>query len=627
MLRIRNARLFHNGRSSAPPLPGIPDRNHVGRAPVFTIMIIFLLCMGGFVYYYRSSVVPAKQKNNAVSSPDKTTREGWKQQASTGPEAKTSSEIQEKRKAQDVENSKKDLVAGWVTITDPWDREVTKFRAAMAGDGWLALPARACLAGKTWEFVPDSGRKGTISGGLWVYGDSVGLWRTETNAAAEKGQELGSWNEKEPLAWSSLESDLEYPFVMLKPGRPDGFFIASPLPDFIREIGIFTQNGTIVGWSFGDWLEKGYMWKGLDVHELTARTFVSSFYNITFANGREEKFAMASSMPEDHGGIHQLASFIDGFRLAPKLAVEDTPFYVLPEEVTGKMHTIVTTLLQRGDERKIITMLDTQALKSIGDIRLVMDVVTAIKSVNGYEAAIGEIEDSGLFIMGRQGGSVPAFSKLHAELYQEWLQSLVSAGSVERGLQAYDSARAYFPDDPSIHLLGVELHILNGDWEEAERLLYVRDYPPRLQDRFSLLALRISEMKGQDEQIVIRFPDRSSRIVVTAVINETRFQDFLVDTGASMVTIPSSAAETLGLETLEGYRGESRSVATAGGVVTAREVIIHALEIDGWTEYDVRALVLDMPDQPGLGLLGLNYLGRFQVDLEPDEGTLKLTPR
>jgi len=272
-------------------------------------------------------------------------------------------------------------------------------------------------------------------------------------------------------------------------------------------------------------------------------------------------------------------------------------------------------------------MLNSQVLKSIGDIHLVMDVAAVIKSVYGYEAAIGEIEDSGLTIIRKQGVSVPAFSKLHAELYQDWLESLVSAESVDRGLQIFDTAKAYFPDDPYIHLSGVELEILNGDWEEAERLLYMRNYPPELQDRFSLLALRISEMKGDEGQIVIRFPSRSSRILVTAVINGAGEQKFLVDTGASMVTIPSSAVETLGLEIVEGYHASRRSVSTAGGVVMAREVIIEALEINGWTEYDVRALVLDMPDQPQLGLLGLNYLGRFQVDLKPEEGMLKLKPQ
>jgi clan AA aspartic protease (TIGR02281 family) len=601
---------------------------HFGRAPFFSVMIIFLICIGGFVYYYRNYVAPVNQQTEKGAVPDKEDREKWNQETQKELEADLRSEIQEKAQAQDIKEIEKKPVPGWVFITDPWGWEVTKFRAAMSGEGWLALPSRACLAGKRWEFSPDdSGRKGKISGGLWVYGDSVGLWRIEKNTAAESGPELGFWNEKEPVAWSSLESGQELPFVKLEPGRRDGFFISSSLPDAIKEIGIFMQDGTIVGWSFGDWLEKGYMWKGQDGKELKERTWVSSFYNITFANGREEKFAMASSMRKDNDGIDQLAAFIDGFRLQPKLALEDTPVYLLPEEVIGKMRHIVTSVLHRRNESKVITMLNSQVLKNIGDIHLVMDVAAVIKSVYGYEAAIREIEDTGLSIIRNQGSSVPAFSKLHAELYREWLQSLVSEGSVDRGLQTFDAAKTYFSDDPYIHLLGVELEILNGDWEEAERLLYMRTYPPELQDRFSLLALRISEMKGEEEEIVVRFPSRSGRIVVTAVVNGTSYQEFLVDTGASMVTIPSSAVEKLGLEISEGYHGSRHSVSTAGGIVMASEVIIDAIEINGWIEYDVRALVLDMPDQPELGLLGLNYLSRFQVDLKPEEGVLKLTPR
>jgi clan AA aspartic protease (TIGR02281 family) len=613
-----------NSNPHITPFQGTPGSDDFGRTPFFTIMIIFLICVAGFVYYSRTSVAPVEQEPEAVSTTDKRDHEKWKEDTRKELEAELRSEMQKKGEAQDVKSNKENLVDGWVTITDPWGMQVTKFRAAIAANGWLALPARACLAGNRWQFFPDSGTKGQISGGLWVYGDSVGLWRLEKTTATEKGPELGSWNKKKPVSWTSLESDKKYPFVNLGPGRPDGFFISSSLPDSINEIGIFMQDETIVGWSFGDWLEKGYMWKEKALKE---RTWVSSFYNITFANGREEKFAMASSMQKTHDGLDQLASFIDGFRLQPKLTLEDTPDYLLPEEVIRKIRHIVTTMLRRGNERKIIAMLNSQVLKSIGDIHLAMDVVAAIKSVHGYEPAIGEIEDSGLSIIEKPGNNVPAFNKVHTELYKDWLQSLVSEESVDKGLQTYDIAKGYFPDDPYIHLFGVELEILNGNWEEAERLLYMRNYPAELQDRFSLLALRISEMKGQEEEIVVRFPSRSSRIIVTAVVNETSYQEFLVDTGASLVTIPSSAAEALGLDVVEGYHGGKRSVSTAGGVVMAHEVIIDAIEINGWIEYDVRALVLDMPDQPGLGLLGLNYLGRFQVDLKPEEGMMRLKPR
>jgi predicted aspartyl protease len=56
-------------------------------------------------------------------------------------------------------------------------------------------------------------------------------------------------------------------------------------------------------------------------------------------------------------------------------------------------------------------------------------------------------------------------------------------------------------------------------------------------------------------------------------------------------------------------------------------VIIDAIEINGWVEYDISAVILDMPGRPGQGLLGLNYLGRFRMDLKPEEGILLLTPR
>jgi clan AA aspartic protease (TIGR02281 family) len=262
-------------------------------------------------------------------------------------------------------------------------------------------------------------------------------------------------------------------------------------------------------------------------------------------------------------------------------------------------------------------------LKRIGDISLLMSVVPAIVDNRGFEAAISEIEDSGRYITRQLGRDVPALETLHVQLYQKWLQSLVSAGGINEGLQAYNAAIMYYPDDPYIHLLGVELTLLSGDWEEAERMLYMRNYPPALQDRYELLALRIAEIKGQEEKVVIHFPRGSNRIKVTAAINGTLYQDFLVDTGSTVVTIPSSTADALGLEIVHGQR----RLSTASGVETASEVIIDAIEIDGWVEYDIRALVLDMPGQPGMGLLGLNYLGRFQMDLKPEEGTMLLMPR
>ena len=92
-----------------------------------------------------------------------------------------------------------------------------------------------------------------------------------------------------------------------------------------------------------------------------------------------------------------------------------------------------------------------------------------------------------------------------------------------------------------------------------------------------------------------------------------------------MVTIPRATAEYLGLAVDD--RNPMRRVVTASGIRYAPEVTLYSITIDGWEVSDVRALVLDIPEQPELGLLGLNYLENFRVDLRTEEGVLLLEPR
>jgi len=180
-------------------------------------------------------------------------------------------------------------------------------------------------------------------------------------------------------------------------------------------------------------------------------------------------------------------------------------------------------------------------------------------------------------------------------------------------------------DEVELHLFAVRLVLSDRDWAEAERLLHSRNYPSSLQVQVADIDQEIQELKGQEGQIVIRFTPGASNIPVRATLNGQVSLDFLIDTGASTVTIPSAAVRSLGIPT--DTVKSKRQVYTAGGVVTAREVILDSIEIDGWSVQRVKALVLDIPRRPGLGLLGLNYLDRFNVDMRPEEGLLTLTPR
>ena len=57
------------------------------------------------------------------------------------------------------------------------------------------------------------------------------------------------------------------------------------------------------------------------------------------------------------------------------------------------------------------------------------------------------------------------------------------------------------------------------------------------------------------------------------------------------------------------------------------EVVFSSIEVGGWTTHNVKALVLDIPNHPGLGLLGLNYLRRFHMEINDREGVFFLKPR
>jgi clan AA aspartic protease (TIGR02281 family) len=155
--------------------------------------------------------------------------------------------------------------------------------------------------------------------------------------------------------------------------------------------------------------------------------------------------------------------------------------------------------------------------------------------------------------------------------------------------------------------------------------LAAKDYPPALRDQVRSLQSQISELKGQQGKILIRFAPGTRQIPVTASINQATSQEFIVDTGASMVTIPFSTARILGI--VISVRNPRRKIFTASGELYAPEVVLDSITLEGYETYNVRALVMDIPNQPGLGLLGLNYLRRFRMDLNTDDGLLMLAPR
>jgi clan AA aspartic protease (TIGR02281 family) len=254
-----------------------------------------------------------------------------------------------------------------------------------------------------------------------------------------------------------------------------------------------------------------------------------------------------------------------------------------------------------------------------------LDVVVLRAEIDGQEGAINLMETAIETMSPKNDQEGTQLNELHSRLYQNWLNSLLDGGDTRAGWQVYARGGQQLPDDLNIYLFGVKLALAENDWETAERLLAAKDYPPALSNEVRGLQSIISELKGQESKIVIRFAPGTRQIPVTASLNREVAQDFIVDTGASMVTIPFSTVRTLGI--VISVRNPRRKVYTASGELFAPEVVLDSITLEGFEVNNVRALVMDLPNQPGMGLLGLNYLRRFRMDLNTDDGLLMLAPR
>ena len=385
------------------------------------------------------------------------------------------------------------------------------------------------------------------------------------------------------------------------------------------------QQDRVVGWTFGDSFSGAFIWNGDEGKYLIPEILFDDFYRITFAISREEEFIRALAMSADFSDGERLEAFANSFRFEPKLSSQETPDHLQQDKIIVNMRSMVATLLQAGDYREVANIFDTQILSQAADIVLLKDAARATAQVYGYEDAIDLTDNvmDGLVKINEQ--ETVQIQKFFSNLYQSWITEEIKKGFLPGAWRAYQLGSRNLPDDVEIHLMGVELALAENNWAEAERLLVQKEYPSSLRDKVANLQAQISELKGQEGKIAINFAPGTRYIPVTAVLNRGTYQNFIVDTGASMVTIPQVTAFELGL-TIDS-RNPMRRVVTASGVTYAPEVTLSSITIEGWEVGNVKALVMDLPNQSNMGLLGMNYLRRFRMDINTEKGVMLLEPR
>ena len=127
----------------------------------------------------------------------------------------------------------------------------------------------------------------------------------------------------------------------------------------------------------------------------------------------------------------------------------------------------------------------------------------------------------------------------------------------------------------------------------------------RLDERRNPNAALTTTVSG-DAQPVTLERNAGGHFVATGRINGEPVE-FLLDTGASLVSVPASLAERLGLE-----RGVSATFETANGQARGYLTTFDEIALGGLSVSDVRGSI-----NPGIGgdtaLLGMSFLNRFDI--------------
>ncbi|MXY28031.1 hypothetical protein F4Y59_07720 [Candidatus Poribacteria bacterium] len=109
-------------------------------------------------------------------------------------------------------------------------------------------------------------------------------------------------------------------------------------------------------------------------------------------------------------------------------------------------------------------------------------------------------------------------------------------------------------------------------------------------------------------------------------INTDMTRDILValDTGASISIIPTEVATDLGSD----LSNPNEQMMTANGIVLANRITVPKLTAIGETVGNIDVVCHDLPDGSIIeGLLGLNFLRHFDVNISFSTGTIELHRR
>jgi clan AA aspartic protease (TIGR02281 family) len=134
---------------------------------------------------------------------------------------------------------------------------------------------------------------------------------------------------------------------------------------------------------------------------------------------------------------------------------------------------------------------------------------------------------------------------------------------------------------------------------------------------------REPEKKAAPTKASIPMEKHGSVVVIQATLNNKRAVKFVVDTGASFTMISSAVAQDLAIDL--GQNPKTMPFQTANGLIQAPLTNLDSITVGGMEIKNLTTAIHDaVPDPQVAGLLGLNFLSNFKMDIDTQRGLLHL---
>ena len=170
-------------------------------------------------------------------------------------------------------------------------------------------------------------------------------------------------------------------------------------------------------------------------------------------------------------------------------------------------------------------------------------------------------------------------------------------------------------------------------WHDDNGVLHITDnlhnVPPKQRGKINRVPTPESpraaepELKPPPRRASIPIEKHGQVVIIQATLNNKRSAKFVVDTGASYTLISNALARELSIDV--GANTKTLPFQTANGVVNAPVTSLDSITVGGMEIRDLATAVHDaVPDPQVAGLLGLNFLSNFRMDIDTQKGMLHL---